>query len=133
VPPKVALINVGFEAGEHVVQRSPPFGIMCVGAFLRENSIQTRLFDWSGQMLGEERKNELRDFGPDIVGFTVLVSSSIVRASTVSNWAREMGGTGHDDAHGDGAERSAGRHRDHRRGGADDARSLHRPQEQVRS
>jgi anaerobic magnesium-protoporphyrin IX monomethyl ester cyclase len=93
VHPKVALINVGFESGEPVAQRSPPFGIMCVGAFLRENSIPVQLYDWSGQVLGEERKKELKDFGPDIVGFTVLVSSSIVRASTVSNWAREMGAT----------------------------------------
>jgi len=93
VHPKVALVNVGFEPGEPVVQRSPPFGIMCVGAFLRENSIPVRLYDWSGQVLDEERKKELKDFGPDIVGFTVLVSSSITRATTASKWAKEIEAT----------------------------------------
>jgi anaerobic magnesium-protoporphyrin IX monomethyl ester cyclase len=93
VLPKVALINVGFEPGEPIVQRSPPFGIMCVGAYLRANSIEVCLFDWSGQVLGEDRKKELRDSEPNIVGFTVLVSSSIARASTVSNWAKEIGAT----------------------------------------
>ncbi|MDD1765692.1 MAG: B12-binding domain-containing radical SAM protein [Methanomassiliicoccales archaeon] len=88
---KVALVNVGFEAGEPSVQRSPPFGILYIGAFLRKHSLDVRLFDWSGESLSDQERTALEEFDPDIVGFTVLISSSILRAMKVSKWAKDLG------------------------------------------
>ncbi|MGD0057104.1 MAG: radical SAM protein [Methanomassiliicoccales archaeon] len=95
MPLRVALINVGFEPWEPDVLppllKSPPFGIMYVGAYLRSNSYEVALFDWSGEELGEEKKSALQEFRPDIVGVTVLISSSILRAMEISKWSKEMG------------------------------------------
>lgn len=97
MPPKVALLNVGFEPWEPDVLPplliSPPFGIMYIGAYLRSNSFEVALFDWSGEELGEEKKSALQAFRPDIVGVTVLISSSILRAMEVSKWSKEIGAT----------------------------------------
>ena len=91
--PRVALVNVGFEPDEPNVNSSPPLGAMCVGAYLRRSSVEVRLFDWSGYALEEARRKELEEYDPDIVGFTVLLSSSILRAMEVSRWSKELGAT----------------------------------------
>ncbi|MDD1773005.1 MAG: cobalamin B12-binding domain-containing protein, partial [Methanomassiliicoccales archaeon] len=91
--PRVALVNVGFEPDEPNVNPSPPLGAMCVGAYLRRYSVEVRLFDWSGYALEEARRKELEEYDPDIVGFTVLLSSSILRAMEVSRWSKELGAT----------------------------------------
>jgi hypothetical protein len=84
--PRVALVNVGFEPNEPSVNSSPPLGAMCVGAY----SVEVRLFDWSGYPLEEERRKEMEKYDPDIVGFTVLLSSSILRTMEVSRWSKEL-------------------------------------------
>ncbi len=91
MPLRVALVNVGFEYGEKGVSISPPIGILSVGTFLRSESFDVSLFDWSGMRLDERRKDELLSFRPDVVGFTVTISSSIPRATRASEWARGIG------------------------------------------
>lgn len=88
---KIALVNVGFGPEEKMVGISPPLGILHIGAYLRENSFDVNLFDWSGEPLDEQHKAALKRFRPHIVGITVMISSSIMRAVTVSHWAKENG------------------------------------------
>ncbi|MBM4237847.1 MAG: hypothetical protein FJ151_05110, partial [Euryarchaeota archaeon] len=91
MPLRVALVNVGFEQGEKGVSISPPLGLLTIGALLRTVSFDMRIFDWSGIRLDERRKEEMVSFRPDVVGFTVTISSSIPRAMKVSGWAKEVG------------------------------------------
>ncbi len=88
---RMALLNVGFYPGEECFKVSPPFGIMYVGAYLRENGTEVRLFDWSGEDLDREKKRVLEAYSPDLIGVHVKVSSAIERAMEVSEWGRDMG------------------------------------------
>lgn len=88
---KIALVNVGFERGEKGIIVSPPLGIMSIGAYLRQHAFDVELFDWSGEELDQGRLDALKAFGPDVVGFTVIMGSSIVRSKKVSAWAKELG------------------------------------------
>lgn len=89
--PRVALVNVGFQPDEANVNSSPPFGVMYIGAYLRDRDVEVRLFDWSGLRLDNDRKRALEEYDPDVVGFTVLLSSSILRAMEVSRWSKDLG------------------------------------------
>ena len=88
---KVALVNAGFEKGEPGIIVSPPLGIMCIGAYLRQNGFEVRLFDWSGEDLSEGMLEQLKGFGPDIVGLTVIMGTSIIRSKRISSWAKDLG------------------------------------------
>ncbi|MDH7507852.1 MAG: radical SAM protein [Methanomassiliicoccales archaeon] len=90
---KIALINVGFGPEEKMVGISPPLGILHIGAYLRDNSFDVNLFDWCGEPLDANHRAALDHYGPQIVGITVTISSSISRAITVSRWAKESGAT----------------------------------------
>ncbi|MDD1755819.1 MAG: B12-binding domain-containing radical SAM protein [Methanomassiliicoccales archaeon] len=72
---------------------SPPLGIMSIGAYLRQHGMDVRLFDWSGEELDKGRLDSLRSFGPDLVGMTVIIGSSIVRSKKISSWAKALGAT----------------------------------------
>jgi len=86
---KVALINAGFEKGEKGIIVSPPLGIMSIGAFLRDKGFEVRLFDWSGEVLDETKRESLVGFAPDVVGLTVILGTSMTRSRTISEWARK--------------------------------------------
>jgi anaerobic magnesium-protoporphyrin IX monomethyl ester cyclase len=88
---RVALINAGFEKGEKGILVSPPLGIMSVGAYLRQDGIEVKLFDWSGKELDEAKSMALKEFAPDVVGLTVIMGSSILRSREVSSWAKDLG------------------------------------------
>ncbi|MDD1746861.1 MAG: cobalamin B12-binding domain-containing protein, partial [Methanomassiliicoccales archaeon] len=88
---KIALVNAGFEKGEPGIIVSPPLGIMCIGAYLRQNGFEVRLFDWSGEDLSEGMLEQLKGFGPDIVGLTVIMGTSIIRSKRISSWAKDLG------------------------------------------
>ncbi|HUL40028.1 MAG TPA: radical SAM protein, partial [Methanomassiliicoccales archaeon] len=88
---RVALINTGFEEGEKGIMVSPPLGIMSIGACLRANGFEVRLFDWSNEPLDDAKERDLGGFAPDLVGLTVIMGSSIVRSKKASSWAKGMG------------------------------------------
>jgi len=88
---RVALVNVGFMPHEADLRPAPPFGIMQLGAYLRETGHDVQLFDWSGEELDDEKRDTLRSARAEVVGVHVKVSSAIVRAMEVSRWAREDG------------------------------------------
>ena len=88
---KIALVNAGFERGEEGILVSPPLGIMCVGAYLRQHGHEVSIFDWSGEVLDQGKEDELKAFAPEVVGFTVILGSSILRSKKASAWARGMG------------------------------------------
>lgn len=88
---RVALLNVGFPPGENGFRVAPPFGIMSIGAFLRQNGHEVRLFDWSSEVIDREKLEELDAFAPDVLGVHVKISSVIHRAVEVSRWAKERG------------------------------------------
>jgi len=88
---RVALVNAGFEKGEPGIIVSPPLGIMCIGAYLRQNGFEVRLFDWSGEDISEGLLDQLKGFGPDIVGLTVIMGTSIIRSKRISSWAKDLG------------------------------------------
>ncbi len=90
---KVALINVGFGPEERELRPSPPFGIMHLAAYLREEGHDISLLDWSGEELDERKRNVLSSIDADMVGIHVKISSVILRALEVSRWAREDGRT----------------------------------------
>jgi anaerobic magnesium-protoporphyrin IX monomethyl ester cyclase len=90
-PLRVALVNAGFEKGEKGILISPPLGIMSVGAFLSQDGIEVRLFDWSGEELDKGKALALKEFAPDIVGLTVIMGSSILRSKEISSWAKDLG------------------------------------------
>lgn len=90
-PLRAALINAGFERGEKGILVSPPLGIMSVGAYLKKEGIEVRLFDWSDEELDEAKALALKEFAPDIVGLTVIMGSSILRSKRISSWAKDLG------------------------------------------
>ncbi|MDD1743999.1 MAG: B12-binding domain-containing radical SAM protein [Methanomassiliicoccales archaeon] len=88
---RVALVNAGFEKGQEDVIVSPPLGIMCVGAALKREGYEVALLDWSGMDLDEEWRKSLESFHPDIVGFTVVMGTSILRSIEISRWCKGKG------------------------------------------
>lgn len=90
---KVALVNVGFGPEEGELRPSPPFGIMQLAAYLRQEGHYVSLLDWSGEELDSEKRGALRSIDADVVGVHVKISSALLRALEVSRWAREDGRT----------------------------------------
>ncbi len=90
---RVVLINVGFMPGEADLRVAPPFGIMTVGAYLRQEGFDVTLLDWSGEPIDEAKHALLERMRPDVVGVHVKISSAITRAVQVSQWARDLGAT----------------------------------------
>jgi anaerobic magnesium-protoporphyrin IX monomethyl ester cyclase len=90
---RVVLINVGFMPGEADLRVAPPFGIMTVGAYLRQKGFDVALLDWSGEPIDGEKRAILERMAPDVVGVHVKISSAITRAVEVSQWAHAMGAT----------------------------------------
>jgi len=88
---KVALVNVGFEQGEKGIIVSPPLGIMSIGAFLRQNGWEVKIFDWSGEPLDDSMRSALASFAPEIVGLTVIIGSSIIRSKAATLWVKDIG------------------------------------------
>jgi radical SAM superfamily enzyme YgiQ (UPF0313 family) len=88
---RIALINMSFMPGEADFRVAPPFGIMTVGAFLRQRGFDVALFDWSGEPIDETKFALLKAMDPDVVGVHVKISSAITRAIQVSQWARGRG------------------------------------------
>ena len=88
---RIALVNVGFDPREEELKLSPPYGIMYVGAYLRQLEMEVRLFDWSGEELDMEKRRSLELYRPDIVGVHVKIGSVIERAIEPSEWGKEMG------------------------------------------
>jgi len=88
---RVTLINVGFQPGEENLKVAPPFGIMAVGAYLKQAGHEVTLLDWSGEPLGEDKRQALLDSEPDVVGFHVKISTTVHRAMAAGKWAREAG------------------------------------------
>ena len=88
---RVALVNVGFEKGKKGVIVSPPLGIMSIGAALKREGTEVALFDWSGEDLDAQKQGMLEGFHPDLVGFTVVIGTSIERSIEVSSWSHEIG------------------------------------------
>ncbi len=88
---KVALVNVGFGPEERELRPSPPFGIMQLAAYLREEGHDISLLDWSGEELDGGKRTTLGSIDADVVGVHVKISSAILRALEVSRWAREDG------------------------------------------
>lgn len=86
---RIVLVNVGFMPNEAELKPSPPFGIMQMGAYLRQHGHEVHLLDWSGEELDAARRATLKDLRPDVVGIHVKISSTILRALEVSRWARE--------------------------------------------
>src|SRR5512137_2125658 len=64
---------------------------MSIGAFLRQGGFEVKLFDWSGEVLDEKKRESLVGFGPDVVGLTVILGTSMTRSRTISEWARQVG------------------------------------------
>lgn len=88
---RIVLINVGFMPGEADLRVAPPFGIMTVGAYLRQKGFDVTLLDWSGEPIDEAKRALLERLGPDVVGVHLKISSAISRAVQVSQWARDLG------------------------------------------
>ncbi len=88
---RIALINTGFEKGNKKVIVSPPLGIMCIGAVLKREGLEVALFDWSGEDLDAQKREQLERFRPDLVGLTVIIGTSILRSIEVSNWSHDAG------------------------------------------
>lgn len=90
---RVALVNVGFMPGEADLRPSPPFGIMQLGAYLRQHGHDVALLDWSGEALDRDKRSTLEALRPEVVGVHAKISSALTRAAEVSGWAREQGAT----------------------------------------
>ncbi len=88
---RIALVNVGFMPGEAELRVAPPFGIMTVGAYLRQKGFDVILLDWSGDPIDETKLALLEELRPDVVGVHVKISSAIARAMVVSQRAKELG------------------------------------------
>ncbi|MEM0449189.1 MAG: radical SAM protein [Methanomassiliicoccales archaeon] len=88
---KVALVNMGFEKGEPGIIVSPPLGIMSIGAYLQQAGLEVKIFDWSSFPIDESIRSSLASFSPDIVGFTVIMGSCLLRTKKASALAKELG------------------------------------------
>ena len=88
---KIALINTGFEPGEGDLRPAPPYGIMTIGAFLKSKGHEVELFDWSGEILDDDKRGSLIDYKPELIGVHTKISTALLRAIIVSDWGKAEG------------------------------------------